>query len=369
MSESKRGWRDVSSEVRAQAQQWRVRQQRADTPELREELARWLAQSADHRIAFERTKMVEAGAEVLKGSARHGVSRPANPGEENEEFGGVVEFAPPTEKRRWPARTQSRIGLLIGAAAVAAAAIILIPGVKGPIGISGGGGLICGTAEAAILTRHGDIRQVHLGDGSMMTLDSDSKVVCAITASARRARLVRGRARFVIKPDSRTFSVTTGAGSFEAKSGTFDVALDKQGRASIHVLRGTAQIHPLGQNGSEAGKARTIAAGEQFTYRSDAYDGRPVAAEGQNMDESQWPSGWVEARSISLAALVEEANRYSVAPIIIDDPKLGGLEVTGRYKVADTESFLNRLAELLDLRVDRRPDGIHLQRDDFGNTD
>jgi transmembrane sensor len=297
------------------------------------------------------------------------VNRPANPDEETEEFGGVVEIAPPAERRRWPLRAQSRIGLLIGAAVAAVAAIILIPSVKGPIGISGGGGLICGTAEAAVLTRHGDIRQVHLSDGSMMTLDSDTKVVCEITASARRARLVRGRARFTLKADPRPFSVTAGAGSLEAKSGTFDVALDKQGRASIHVLSGTAEVHPLGQNGSEAGKARTIAAGEQFTYRSDAYDGRPVAAEGQNMDESQWPSGWVEARSISLAALVEEANRYSAAPIIIDDPELGGIEVTGRYKVADTESFLSRLAELLDLRVDRRPDGIHLRRDDFGNTD
>jgi transmembrane sensor len=79
-------------------------------------------------------------------------------------------------------------------------------------------------------------------------------------------------------------------------------------------------------------------------------------------DTRDWPTGWVEYRSISLDALVAQANRYAKVPIVLDDPSLASLQASGRFKLTDTEKFAARIAEPFGLRVSRRSGGIHLSR-------
>ena len=76
---------------------------------------------------------------------------------------------------------------------------------------------------------------------------------------------------------------------------------------------------------------------------------------------AEWPSGWAEHRSIPLDQLISEANEYASLPIVVEDPKIAKRDVSGRFKISDTEIFLQRIADLFDLTIHRRPDGIYLR--------
>src|SRR3546814_3795868 len=74
-----------------------------------------------------------------------------------------------------------------------------------------------------------------------------------------------------------------------------------------------------------------------------------------------WPSGWVQHRSIRLDQLVAQANRYSGKPIILDDNATAALIASGRFQINKTDVFVERIAESLKLRISYRDDGIHLR--------
>lgn len=103
-----------------------------------------------------------------------------------------------------------------------------------------------------------------------------------------------------------------------------------------------------------------LVAGKPLGYRADApvlsLEARPEA---QGM--SDWPSGWAEYRVIRLDQLVAQANRYAAVPIIIKDPAIARLEASGRFRISQTDSFIERLSGLFDLVAERRADGIYLR--------
>src|SRR3546814_11157201 len=75
-----------------------------------------------------------------------------------------------------------------------------------------------------------------------------------------------------------------------------------------------------------------------------------------------WPSGWVQHRSIRLDQLVAQANRYSGKPIILDDNATAALIASGRFQINKTDVFVERIAESLKLRISYRDDGMHLRK-------
>src|SRR3546814_18655864 len=68
-------------------------------------------------------------------------------------------------------------------------------------------------------TGHGDIRRFTLADGSLVTLDTDSRVEVVIDRSKRHALLRRGRARFVVAADPRSFTIQAGNGDVVTEIG------------------------------------------------------------------------------------------------------------------------------------------------------
>ncbi|MGN6376893.1 MAG: FecR family protein [Sphingomonas sp.] len=348
-------------DVRREAREWFVRAQHTDTPAFRAELATWLAASEDHRRAYQRTAATHAQAAILKQSARFGTDRgealdggaPAD-----DRFAGNV--VPLRAKPARPARPAWPIRSLVAAAA--AAVILVAFGLaRDPIGLLIGSSSVSGDAQAAMMTRHGQIRTFRLADGSIVTLDSDTRLLVTLTNTARQLNLVRGRARFVVASDTRPFSIAAGSGAIDAGRATLDLSYQPGGRAALHVIKGRATVHaePHVQVESDP---HTVAAGQQFAYRSAPYMPVSDPAGAGALDDAEWPSGWVEARSIRVAALLGQANRYADVPIILSDRATGQVAVTGRFNVADTNAFVRRLAELLGLEVKRAPDAIYLHR-------
>ncbi|EZP82435.1 putative FecR [Novosphingobium resinovorum] len=250
----------------------------------------------------------------------------------------------------------SRRVLKIGATAAACAAVLALAiSVAPPLTRLS----IFSSAEAQVYrTGHGDIRSFDLADGSNLTLDTDSRVKVIMDSARRHAMIEEGRARFVVKADERPFTIEAGAGKLVTSKGTLDVSMGRDRRVDLQLRAGMADLRD-GEEGKDA-VARMLTIGQPITYQAGAFEPRPVAA--PIVDTRNWPEGWVDYRTIPLAGLIGEANRYAKTPIIIDDPALASLGVTGSFRLTDTDGFVKRVAELCALKVTKKADGIHLSR-------
>ena len=207
-------------------------------------------------------------------------------------------------------------------------------------------------------TGHGDIRSFALADGSNVTLDTDSRVKVVMDRELRRAHLEEGRARFIIKSDPRPFAIEAGTGEVTARAGSIDIAVDRNRHVDLRLRSGAADLR-AGAAGTDK-VARMLVIDQPVTLEPGEFAPQPIAS--PPADTRDWPHGWADYRTISLAAIIGEANRYAASPIILDDPALASLAVTGRFRLTDTNGFVSRIAELFSLKASRRQDGIHLSR-------
>jgi transmembrane sensor len=320
--------------IREEAVAWVVRLADTPTPEAQADFRRWLDADPRHRQAHARVAHRFETAGVLRQSRR---------------------FSPRKRRRALP--------YIATAGVLAVAASLAITVLPGNVGQSARdraepterGGPKTGTEILATVT--GRIRSLTLPDGSRLTLDTNSRVRVAFSSAARHVTLLRGRARFAIARDKRPFTVFAGEGSITDKGTVFDVALEDSGAVHVQLLQGAIDI---AEHAARHGKGATVhhlTAGTQIAYGAAAPPARPQPfAPGR----STWPEGIVDADGVALGSLVASANRYTDRPIVLADPALAGLRVSGRFGVRDSDRLATNLAELLDLRVDRRANAIVL---------
>ena len=80
---------------------------------------------------------------------------------------------------------------------------------------------------------------------------------------------------------------------------------------------------------------------------------------------------WTERRLVfrdqPLIAVIGEFNRYRMQPLVLDDPELAAVKISGVFDLSDTESLIAYLGAYETVQVDRRTDGSqHLFRGPAG---
>lgn len=314
------------------AQAWLIKMRGEAAGALRGEFEAWLLASADHDEAYRRAERRMAALAVLKTSQRHGTSH--------------------AEARRGRVRGW----LPWGAAATAIALLIVAIGAGGASLPGQPGSASVARAAEPLITQRGEIRSFRLADGSRATLDTDSRLDVAFGAGARGVRLVRGRVRLSIAKQDVPLHIGAGRGVTIANDAEIDLSLDETGTVSAVLRRGEAELRA----DAKGGPATALPRGKTLIYRR---DGRLQVDVAQASGiPASWPEGWAEYRSIRLDRLVAEANRYAVIPIVIDDAASAALEVSGRFHLSETDGFVERIAILFGLKVERTANAIHLRR-------
>lgn len=316
------------------ARAWLVKMRGEDAPRLRSEFETWLAAAPEHRESYDRIARAMDQSAILKSSRRHGLAR-----------AGAIS---PSARRRW---------LPVGA--VTAAAVLLVAvgaGLLMPAGSQDS--LIAARATEQLVTRRGEIKTFRLADGATATLDTDSRVELVEADNAMHLRLTRGRARLDFAKGAGPFRVDVGDATVSGDNAGFDIGVVDGGAVDVMVLHGQAEV----TSPTVGGGARALPPGEALRYRMADGELRREQSQTISPSSADWPTGWSEHRSIQLAALAREANRYAARPIIIDDAVTGRLEVSGRFQVSRPDIMAERLGKLFDLAVERRADGIHLRQ-------
>jgi transmembrane sensor len=206
-------------------------------------------------------------------------------------------------------------------------------------------------------TAVGETRRLSFDDGSVVILDSDSELRAKLRPARRDFRLARGRAHFeVAKDPNRPFVVAAGDRQVFALGTVFDVARSETS-TSVVLIEGKVAVQSTDLLAGP-GTPRVMSPGERLTLSDDGstQEDRPNL-----IKLTAWQSSQAVFDNDTMDAAVAELNRYSRRPIVISDPGVGRLRVSGVFRAGATQDFAVSVSALLPIRVRAEQDRIVIE--------
>ncbi|HYG27216.1 MAG TPA: FecR domain-containing protein [Caulobacteraceae bacterium] len=207
------------------------------------------------------------------------------------------------------------------------------------------------------VTGVGEQRTMKLTDGSTVALNTASVVEVAYSASRRDIRLLQGQALFEVAHNpARPFVVAAADRRITALGTRFDVRLD--GPATTVVLvEGRVKVEPLRPVGLDrlapVLARRTLEPGEVLV--AEPGEGVEVAV-ADTEQATSWRRGQVIFREDTIGEAVAEMNRYADTQLVVDDPRIAALKISGVFGVTREENFLAALTSFYPIEaVERSP--------------
>lgn len=220
-------------------------------------------------------------------------------------------------------------------------------------------GLRLATGAATYDTRIGEMRVVTLEDGSIVTLNTASRIRVAFTDRRRTVTLEEGEALFdVAKNPQRPFFVEAGGTSVRAVGTSFTVKRLSDAPVEVLVREGIVDVRQ-----PAATRAVRMTANMRIVAGNATMPARPIEIAQTEVDrETAWRSGRIAFEGEPLAQAVAAFGRYSDTRIIIEDPGIGREEITGLFATNDPVTFAKAAAASLELKATIGPGEVRLSR-------
>jgi transmembrane sensor len=308
----------------ATAARWFARRRSGElTATETQELDAWLAASPDHREAFRDLQIAWRDVETMRDDPRIMAMR-------------AEAAAAPN-----PLRRRILTGAIAAAFAVAAVGLATL----------GGREVLWSShrySDQEYRTGVGQRATVTLPDGTMLTLNTDSRVRTRASGDRRLVYLDRGQAFFKVAKDRDHPFVVTAAGRTITALGTaFDVRVDDGRLFKVTLVEGRVRVEAPPARAPAApsaptpqGQATEMVAGTQLVEREDA---KWDLARTDVRRETSWTTGQLVFYSAPLTQVVAELNRYSDKKIVIDDESYAARPISGTFKAGDVDTFARGL--------------------------
>ncbi len=202
--------------------------------------------------------------------------------------------------------------------------------------------------EQVFTTGIGQVREVPLADGSLVVLNTNSRMSVKFTQDKREVHLLQGEALFdVAKNKTRPFVVLVGDMRVRAVGTRFTVSMLPRRPIEVLVKEGVVELK---RSGPVEGTPVRVNANTQALAPSDA----PIVAAGvaqSKLDRDlAWQFGRIALDNETLRDAVDEFARYSDIHIVID-PAVANRTVTGLFVANDPIGFAKAAAGVLKLDV------------------
>ncbi|WP_129774524.1 FecR family protein [Peristeroidobacter soli] len=226
----------------------------------------------------------------------------------------------------------------------------------------------------AYATDAGEQRTLALADGSVVTLNSRSRIRVRMSAHQREIDLLEGQALFkVAKDPDRPFIVGSDRTYVRAVGTQFDVYRKDSGIV-VTVIEGKVVVSGAAsevkdaperaENASSPGAKATggtpLVAGEQVTV-TDAGPGSAVLAELPVV--TAWTQRQLIFQSTTLAEVAEEFNRYSTRKLLVEERAATPLRLSGVFSI-DPQFMIGYLRSRPHVSVIERGDQVRIVHDD-----
>lgn len=250
--------------------------------------------------------------------------------------------------RRKPANGLSRRQWLIGGGAIAASVV--------------GAGVYIGLdRQGRYETRKGEKRVIALEDGSIVTINTATRLEVRYSEDQRLIRLADGEALFdVAKDAARPFVVRAGGVDVRAVGTSFTVASGAGQPVKVLVREGVVEvIRPR----VPAQQPMRLAANTRAVIENADAPAVIVKVEPTEVNrELAWREGRLVFAGESLSAAAAQFARYSDTRIVISDPVLAGSGVAGVFDANDPVGFAQAVAGSLDARTEIREGRVLILR-------
>jgi transmembrane sensor len=316
----------IAPDLHDLAADWFLRARAADwTAADARRLEAWLAADADHRAAFDDVADAWTASGAAAGSPAVRAMR------------AEALAAGPRARRFAPAWAGLAAALLVVALLGAGVFLRLQSGEPA-------------SAPQYYRTEVGQRASVTLADGSRATLNTATELAVDYTPRRRGLRLVSGEAWFdVAKNPRRPFVVTAGPHAVTATGTSFDVRLERD-RLRVAVSEGRVVVQ-----GRDPASLVAVAAGQ----RAEVSGGSTTLTAG-GPSAGDWRGGRLQFDAATLADAAAEMNRYRRTPLVLDDPGVGDLRISGVFDAGDNSGFLDALQATYPVRVERSAQAVHL---------
>lgn len=307
--------------VRDDAAGWFVRlQEPAVTADEQQRFDTWLNEHPQHRDEFQLLQGLWSAADLLPAPR----------------LKALVEMKPTRRERRPLLRYAVAASVL-----AVALGLGLFSGLNHPDGY-----------RAEFSTALGERKHVALPDGSVIDLNSRSRLQVRYEQDRRLIELTEGEAMFSVEHDSaRPFVVEAGSGKVTVTGTRFDVRRDLT-QTRVAVEQGTVKVQ-----GRAASDNEFISLTAGLGTHVDA-QGKVAAAYAVNPAElTAWRGGKLVFNNASLSEVAAEVSRYRDKPLTVANPAVAGLRLTSVFKSDNTDALLKALPSILPVAVRTLADG------------
>lgn len=199
-------------------------------------------------------------------------------------------------------------------------------------------------SEIEIHTARGEMQRVTLPDGTIVEADVATRLVARASLVSRSVRLYDGRAHFTVAHDRlRPFAVTADNITARDIGTTFDVAIIGPS-VSVTVEQGVVAVaDDTGRWNERLGVAQRLTEARET--------GQCAIATVDLTREQVWRDGRLDADNRPLGGIIDEFQRYSEVAILLDDPALRDMRVSGLVDLRDPHGFARGLARVRRLKI------------------
>ena len=233
---------------------------------------------------------------------------------------------------------------------------------------------------------------ITLPDGSRLRLDTATRAEVTLYRTRREVRLPEGQAVFQVQKDAaRPFDVLAGPLKVTVIGTRFSVRhtpgmLDDGGvrvaveEGRVRVARASAGTHAGRHAGTDTGSASAdapangadasgaawsadvieLGAGQQVA--SDAYGRLGSIAQVAAAGIAPWREGRISFQDTPLSAAIAEFERYGPTGLVIADPEVGALRLTGTFDPMRTANFKLALPRVLPVQLRAQGDVVEIVR-------
>lgn len=211
----------------------------------------------------------------------------------------------------------------------------------------------------SIGTVRGEISMVPLGDGSVATLNTGTRIALAFSPGERRVHLIGGEAFFdVARNEARPFVVQARGYHAQASAGRFSFRSEPE-LSEILVADGAVDVMRPSTNLllSRVWLGANTKLADYIGHLS-----MPIAVTAEDIArELAWREGQIAFDERTLAEAAAEYRRYS-AIALIPDPDVANLRISGLFSTANPVGFADAAADVLGIRARQTAQGIRLSR-------